>query len=106
MAKETKEVVEFLLTLGEAVGMSFQDGKISLGDAVYLFDTVQKIGPALSDIGKIPAELAAWQEADSKELIALAADFDIPQDSIEAVVKDAIKIAVPVIEFLAKFRRE
>lgn len=106
MAKETKEVVEFLLSLGQAGALAAHDGEITLLDAQYFFESVRRIGPALGDISKITDELAAWTDADTEEMKALADEFDIPQDNIEAIVRDAIKIAAPLVEFLARFRSE
>ncbi len=106
MAKDTDEVVQFLLALGQAAAMSLVDGEIALSDALYFFDACRKIGAAVDNAGNIPAELAAWTEADTKELTEVARDFDIPEENIEAVVKDAIKIAGPIIEFLAKFHHK
>ncbi len=106
MAKETDEVVEFLLALGEAGALALEDGHIGLGDALYFFDAFRKLGPALDNIDKVPAELAAWTEVDTAALVNTAADFNIPEANIEAVVKDAIKIAGPLVEFLAKFHHK
>lgn len=104
MAKETKEVVQLLMALGEASGKSAADHEISLDDALFFFDAARKVGPAISDISLVPAELAAWGPEDTAELAEVAADFDIPQEKAEAIVKDALKLAGPFIEFLAHFR--
>ncbi len=106
MAKNTKEAVEFLLGLGQASGSAYADHELSLSDAIYFFDSLKLIIPAFDDASLIPTELAAWQESDTVELADLAAKFDIPQDNIEIVVQDAIKLVGPLIEFLAKFRSE
>lgn len=105
MAKETKEVVELLLSLGEAAGLALEDLDIGLRDALRIFDALRAAAPAIEGAEKIPAELAAWSTADSAELKAVAVKFDIPQDNIEAVVEAALTVAGPIIEFFAKFRK-
>lgn len=102
MAKETKDVVEFLFALGEATGKSLEDEDVGLGDAVFLFDAFRKVGAAVDGITKVPGEIATWTHADTLELEKLATEFDIPQDNIEALVEDATKLAAPFIEFIAK----
>ncbi len=104
MAKETKEVVQFLLAIGEAAGKALEDEDIGLSDAVFLFDSFRKIGPAIDNAAAVPGELAAWTETDTQEMVAAAMGFDIPQDNIEALVKDALQVAGPFIEFIAKLR--
>jgi hypothetical protein len=100
MAKETNEAVAFLLALGEACGLALEDHDIGITDAVYLFDAMRKIGPALSDIDKVKEELTHWTDADTAELVLVAEQFDIPQENLEAHVKNALKLAGPLIEFL------
>ncbi len=105
MAKETDDVVDLLLALGEAAGRSLEDLDIGLSDAIYFFDALRKIGPAIEGASNIPHELENWTDADTAELVELSKHFDIPQDNLEAVVKDAIKLAGPLIEFISKFKR-
>lgn len=103
-AKETKEVIEFLLSLGEAAGRALSDNDIGLTDAIYFFDAMRRLDDAVKGYDKIPAELLAWTPEDTAEMVAAAKEFDIPQDRVEERIKDAIKIAGPVIEYIAKFK--
>ncbi len=104
MSKHTKEAVSFLLALGEAAGLAFEDGEASITDAVYFFDALRRLSDAVEGSSDIPAEISAWTDTDTAELNELALDFDIPQDKIEAIVKNGIKVAGPLIEFLAQFK--
>lgn len=104
MAKETKEVVQLLLALGEAAGKAAADLDASLDDALFFFDAIRKVGPAITGITQVPDEIAHWGPEDTAELAEVAADFDIPQEKVQAVVKDAFKLAGPFVEFLAHFR--
>lgn len=105
MAKETMEVVELLFAIGEGAAFALEDGEPSMSDAVFFFEALRKIGPAVSDISKVPGEISAWTNADTIDLENAAHNFDIPQDNIEAAVKDAIDLAGPLIKFLAHFKR-
>ncbi len=101
----TKEVLTLMLSLGESAGLAAADGELMLADALYFWDCLGKIVPAVRDLDQVPKELAGITDADMLELIELAADFDIPQDDIEAIIEDFIKVAVPFVNFLAKFQR-
>lgn len=105
MAKETTEVVQLLLSLGEGVGHALEDGEPSISDAAYFFDALRRVGPAVKDVSKVPGEIAAWTNADTLDLESAAADFDIPEEKIEVAVKDAIALAGPFIKFLSHFKR-
>lgn len=106
MSKNTLEVLELVFALGEATGQTLEDSQVTLSDSAYFFDVLGKIMPAVRDITLVDNEIAAWTDADTADAIALAQNFDIPQDDIEQMVKDALKFVAELVGFLSKFRRD
>lgn len=105
MAKQTQDVVRFLLSMGEAYGISMENGDLTLSDGVNFIESLSLLDDAVEDVELVPHELATWKPSDTAELIELSKEFDIPQEHAEELVKDALKISPLIVEFLAKWRR-
>lgn len=99
--KETKDVVVAVAKFGNAGGKALEDGKVSITDAVYIYEPLQAISAAVEGIGNVPAELADLDAAELKDLEAtFAREFDLPQDGIEAVVEKAVSVARGFVELV------
>lgn len=68
--KETKEMVDFVIELANAVSKSMADGKIDFTDAGYLMAAMMVAGPAFVGAVAIPAELKDLSEPEAAELCA------------------------------------
>ena len=103
--QETKEVVGFIVELGNGIGKAREDGDWSASDLVYFMDALLAVPAAFQGIDKVPMEVKDLDEAEMKELSDyVVEEFDIPQDKIEEVIEDAIHIAWKVWELVKKIR--
>lgn len=104
--QETKELLRFVLALGNAAGQAARDGKIDVSDLAYFVSALTKIGPALDKIDLVPKELADLSEAEREELLAFfRSEFDIPQDRLEAIIELLFSITLSFARLLAMLKR-
>ncbi|NOY58907.1 MAG: hypothetical protein GXO75_08225 [Calditrichaeota bacterium] len=101
--QETLDVIRFGLAVGNSLGKALQDKKFDVADLLYFVDSLTKLPSALSGFEKVPEELKDMEEAEFEVIKeTIAKEFDIPQDNIEPIIEDAIKIAVVILVFLKK----
>lgn len=95
--EETAELVDLAAGLGVAAYNMLQDGKISLGDYLYLIPVLPLLGPAVGGISKVPAEI---KDIDPEEVDILIArtkgKFDIPFECVEEFVENCLEIGLKV----------
>lgn len=72
--QETKDVLDFMCSLGNAAGSVLEDGQVGLGDWLKVMEPLKKAGPAWKDAAMIPGELAELSAAEMAELVAYAQD--------------------------------
>lgn len=103
--KDTKELVKFVIGLGEAVDKSLADGRISIGDLRHFMNPLMDAGDAFSDISNIPAELKDMTQEESQELLEyIRKEFDIENDKIEKVIENSLQILVKLYEVIELVR--
>lgn len=106
MAKELKEVVRLVAHLGNAIGKSLADGKVSLADMPNFLQVMSDIPSAMMGIQNVPKEILTLTEEDKDDLRAYAfAEFDIPQEAVESVVEYGIDVAIKLVAFAPLFRK-
>lgn len=95
--KETKEAVDFTVTLGMAVDASLEDGKISFSDAALFLPAFLKLLPAIEGADQIPVEfkLATQEEIDELKLY-LKDRLDLRDDQMEAFIEDAFGLILTI----------
>ena len=99
--KETKEMIGFIVELGNGVGKSLEDGEWNVTDFVHFMDALMMAPAAFQGMNQIPAEFGDLSEAEIKELVDyVVEEFDIPQDQIEVVIERAIDIAWDIYELI------
>jgi len=95
--KETKEMIQFVISLVRAIEKSIKDG-------VSVMDTLNFIAPALSataafeNMTEIPTELANLDEAEMQELYAVVAANLDQADKTEEVIKRSLEIGLKLFE--------
>ena len=103
--KESKELLKFSISIGEAIDLSLDNGKIGLEDAMNFYNAVLAAGPAFDNISTVAKELSDLDEGEREELLAYAKDeFDISNDKIEAVVEEALATAMQVYKLVETVR--
>lgn len=101
--KETKEVIIFTAKLGNAIGKSLADGKITFTDAANFIDPLMKLPAAFAGIENVPAELSDMNEADRQELIQVAKDeFDLDNDKAEILIEDTFELGTLLGQYVNK----
>jgi hypothetical protein len=99
-----KELLGFVFELGESIGESFEDGKITFMDAANFVDVFQKIAPALEDIDMIPAEISDIDEAEINELTSyISEEFDIADDELEMKLEMGLEAGLRLAKFIGIF---
>lgn len=94
--KELKELVSFGLAFGMAIDKSLaDDGKITFGDVGNLIAPIMQAPAAFGGAQIALVELKALDEDGKKELNEFVkAEFNIADDKVEAIIEEAINMAV------------
>jgi len=104
--KEIKEVLSFIISLGESLAASLEDGEITIFDAAKFWEPISKVSDAFEGLDKVVDELA---HLGSDELILLVEwakeEFDIPQDDIELTIEQGVTLAVQLLSFVIKLKK-
>ncbi len=99
-----KKAVGFGLNLTEQIEKAGRDG-FTWTDALGFIDEIFQIPGIIASGDEIGRELKDLSEAEKEELISYAvAEFDIPNDKVEAIVEDALKLAFTVVAMVIKWR--
>ena len=102
--QNVKELLAFVLDLGESIGESFKDGKITFMDATNFISVFQKIAPALEDLDQIPSELSDLDEVEILDIMAyVAEEFDIADDELEMKVEMGLEAGLRLAKFIGTF---
>jgi len=100
---ELKDVIAFGAGIGNALGKSLEDGKISLGEYVNFIPALLDFPAAVQGFDKVKAEILDIDPEEKIELEQFVKDrFDIAQDDAEEFIEDAIGVALDVFEFVNK----
>lgn len=101
--KELKEVVAFVVELGNGLGASLADGRIGYGDLMNIFGALRALPSAVDGMAEIPKELADLDAAEKVELCTLVEErLNLPQEWLEPVAEKAVCLGVALAEFLVK----
>lgn len=93
--KETKDVIEFLCALVNAIADASADGKVTLGEAAALLPVLYKLPAAIDGIDAIPDEASDFTQDELDELSELIKEeLDLPNDRVEAAVEQLVDMAV------------
>jgi len=105
--KETKEVIRFGLSLGNALRKAMEDGNINLLDALKFLPVLRELKPAIEGAKKIPAELKDLDEAEKAELLAyFKKEFELKDDELEAKVEMALEVGLSLSKLALGFLKK
>lgn len=108
--KETKEVLDAAIALGNAVDQSLEDnGKVDWTEYHLFLPVITKLPKAISDISDVPSELKNLDEAEQAEIKAFIAEKldladDVTEAKIEAIFESALKTFIAVLELTTAIR--
>lgn len=97
--KETKDVVRFGLSLGDALKRALEDGSINILDALKFLPVLKHLQEAIQGASKIPAELKDLDEAEKAELLAFfREEFDLSNDDLEAKIEAGLQVGLGLLQ--------
>lgn len=103
--KETQEMLDFVLGLGNALGKSLVDGKVGIGDVHNFVAPLMTAGNAFNNAVGIPAELRDLSAVEKEALLArVKQKFDLPDDKLEAIVENSLEILGHIHALVLKFK--
>lgn len=102
--KETKDVLLFVIKLGQAIDKSLaNDGKITLMDAPNFFSVLSKLAPAIEGAKYIALEIKDMKDEDVAELKAFVKEeLDLEDDKAELFIEDAFNIIISIWQAYTK----
>ena len=102
---DTKELLDFIFSLAEAVKKSAADGKFSWSDGLNFIEPLKKIGPAIDNIEDVIPEVMDLDASEWNELVDYCqTKFDFLTESddgeeidIESKIEDALNAGIELL---------
>ena len=104
--EDTKQLLDFIFSLAEAVKKSAADGEFSWTDGLNFIDPLKKIGPAIDDIDNVIHEVMDLDASEWNELVDFCQEkFDFITEStedgeevdVESKIEDALNAGVELL---------
>ena len=108
--EQTKELLDFIFSLVEAIKKSTADGDFSWTDGLNFIEPLKKIAPAIDDIEDVIPEVMDLDDSEWSELIDFVQEkFDLNTDSdddfdIESRVEEALNAGVELLRLTQSFK--
>ena len=108
--EQTKELLDFIFSLVEAIKKSTADGDFSWTDGLNFIEPLKKIAPAIDDIEDVIPEVMDLDAEEWSELIDFVQerfDLDIDPDDdsdIESRVEEALNAGVELLRLTQAFK--
>ena len=104
--EDTKQLLDFIFSLAEAVKKSAADGEFSWSDGLNFIDPLKKIVPAIYDIDNVIPEVMDLDASEWNELVDFCQEkFDFITEStedgeevdVESKIEDALNAGVELL---------
>ena len=103
--EDTKELLDFIFSLAEAVKKSAADGKFSWSDGLNFIEPLKKIAPAIDDIENVIPEVMDLDASEWNELVDYCqTKFDFLTESddgeeidVESKIEDALNAGIELL---------
>ena len=101
--EQTKELLDFIFSLAEAIKKSTADGEFTWSDGLNFIDPLKKIATAIDDIDEVIPEVIDLDASEQSELVDYVTerfDLDISSDDdsdVESRVEEALNAGVEVL---------
>ena len=103
--EDTKELLDFIFSLAEAVKKSAADGKFSSSDGLNFIEPLKKIAPAIDDIENVIPEVMDLDASEWNELVDYCQEkFDFITESddgeevnVEDKIEDALNAGIELL---------
>lgn len=99
--KELKELLDLMLT-GVEVGVDItKDGKLDLNDLQHVMKLIPVVGPAVQNIGDIPAELGDLSSEEGTEIVVhVMTKLAVDDAKAKIIIEKSLKAALAVYELV------
>ena len=104
--EDTKQLLDFIFSLAEAVKKSAADGEFSWSDGLNFIDPLKKIGTSIDDIDNVIPEVMDLDASEWNELVDFCQEkFDFITEStedgeevdVESKIEDALNAGVELL---------
>ena len=103
--QQTKELLDFIFSLAEAVKKSASDGEFSWSDGLNFIEPLKKIAPAIDDIDQVIPEVMDLDASEWNELVdyiqgrfdIVATSTDGEEDDIETKIEEALNAGIELL---------
>lgn len=103
--KNLKEAVALVLAGAKVVGAARADGAINVADAGLLLNLIPVMGPAIEDIGQVPAELADLSAEEAAELCTfIMASQAVESEKAKALIQGAFRVLAGAVQIIGAFK--
>lgn len=101
--KALTKLVIFTSKLGNGIGKSLEDGKITFSDVMNFIDPLIALPAAFNDIEKIPEEFRDLDEAERQQLVEdVKSELDLADDKAEEFVEDTFNLGTQFGAYINK----
>jgi len=105
--KETKELLKFIIDLGEAIDIAMIDKKFEIGELALLMAPLMQVGPAFEGLELLGGELKDLSEVEMMEISAYVKDeLNLQSDKLEEIIEKGLSIGVMLYGFIGLFKKE
>lgn len=105
--KETKELLKFVIELGESLEAALEDKKFDIAELSLLIGPLMQVGPAFEGVDQVGEEIKNVDAAALADLVAYAKDeLDLKADDVENIIEKALDLGVQVYSFVKLFKKE
>ena len=107
--EETKELLEFVFSLAEAIKKSNADGEFNWRDGLNFIEPLKRLGPAIDNIEDIIPEVADLDSEEWTELVEFVSsrwDLDTgdADDDISDRIEDGLNAGIELVRMTQLFK--
>ena len=107
--QETKELLEFVFSLAEAIKKSNADGEFNWRDGLNFIEPLKRLGPAIDNIEEIVPEVADLDSEEWTELVEFVSskwDLDTGDgdDDISDRIEDGLNAGIELVRMTQLFK--
>ena len=107
--EETKELLEFVFSLAEAIKKSNADGEFNWRDGLNFIEPLKRLGPAIDNIEEIVPEVADLDAEEWTELVEFVSsrwDLDTgdADDDISDRIEDGLNAGIELVRMTQLFK--
>jgi len=99
--KETKELVEFAITFGNAIAQATKDGKFNFSDISLFIPVAIKAPTAFTGISDVDEELEDLSEDELHELHSVVEGFVSDDSNTEIIAEQSFRVGLELSRLVA-----